>query len=64
MKTRDEWFASQLAVLEALVKEERQRLQTTREQQARAAIIQMSLPELLGHVGDDQQDASEQPSVH
>ena len=64
MKTRDEWFTSQLVVLEALVKEERQRLQTTREQQARAALIQMSLPELLGEVGDDQQDASEQPSIH
>ena len=65
MNTRDDWLRLQLAVLEARVKEERQRLQNQREERAREALIQMSLPELLGEVRDGQPDALEQPvSIH
>jgi hypothetical protein len=69
MLTKGNWLARQLQELEAQVKVERQRLHDERRQQARSALIQLSLPELLGEVRTDEpeQDAhweSVAPRMH
>jgi hypothetical protein len=53
MLTKGEWLARQLQELEEQVNAERQRLQEARKRQALCAVLQLSLPELLGEIGRD-----------
>jgi hypothetical protein len=69
MLTKGNWLARQLQELEAQVKVERQRLHDERRQQALSALIQLSLPELLGEVrtAEPKRDAhgeSVAPRIH
>ena len=69
MLTKGNWLARQLQELEEQVKAERLRLHDEKKQQALRALIQMSLPELLGEVRRDEseQDARREhpaPRVH
>jgi hypothetical protein len=50
MLTKGDWLSRQLQELEEQLKAERQRLQDEKKQQALDALIQLSLPELLGEV--------------
>jgi hypothetical protein len=54
MLTKGKWLARQLQELEEQVKAERHRLNDERKQQALCAVIQLSLPELLGEVRPDE----------
>jgi hypothetical protein len=62
MHTRDRWLTYQLEALEARVNEERQRLHEDKQQQARHALIMLSLPELLGELSDKQDTPAHHPS--
>jgi hypothetical protein len=69
MLTKGNWLARQLQELEEQVKAERRRLHDEKKQHALRALIQMSLPELLGEVRRDEseQDARREhpaPRVH
>ena len=57
MATDGNWLARQLQELEEQVKAERQRLHDEKKQQALRALIQLSLPELLGEVRRPGRDA-------
>ena len=61
---REEWLTRQLEALEEHVKAERRRREEENRRQALRALIALSLPELLGEVSDQQEDAYEhQPST-
>jgi hypothetical protein len=62
MHTRDRWLTLQLEAFEARVKVERQRLHEVNQQQARHALIMLSLPELLGELSDKQDTPEHYPS--
>ena len=59
MATEGNWLAHQLQELEEQGKAERHRLDNERKQWALCAIIQLSLPELLGEVQPD--DSEHEP---
>ncbi len=53
---REEWLRHQIQVCELHVREERQRLEQERQRKAHEALVVLSLPELLGEVGDPQDE--------
>jgi len=59
---REEWLRHQIQVCELHVREERQRLEEDRQRKAHEALVTLSLPELLGEVSEDDNEAS--PMTH
>ena len=62
MHTQEDWLRHEIQRLELHVREERQRLEQERQRKAHEALVVLSLPELLGEVSEDDDEAS--PMTH